>query len=174
MRAISGILETPDNFMINSSKEACKWLETTSCKTGLEGYVQQAEWERILERYPLPSILHDSDLEQKQPSSQELDANYRANEKYPIVQPTLEKASTTPITSLLSSVYEVNGSSTHSVSVAETVEELRYSLPKRFIESDFVEHALKLGLSEHEAGDLFNHLQGNKIFRDGEGFWQWL
>jgi len=42
------------------------------------------------------------------------------------------------------------------------------------MESDFVEHAVKLGLTEIEAGDLFNHLQGSKIFRNGEGFWQWL
>ena len=55
-----------------------------------------------------------------------------------------------------------------------SMEWIRYLLPKRFMESDFVEHAVKLGLSEIVAGDLFNHLQGGKIFRDGEGFWQWL
>ena len=174
MSAISCELKTHDNLMVNASKEAREWLKRTLCKMGLEGYIQKVDWDVILERYPLPPVLHNNDLEYNQPSSTEIDPNHCANEKCTIIQPTLEKASTTPATSLLNSVYEVNDSSTRSLSISETVEQLYHLLPKRFIESDFVEHAVKLGLTETNAGDLFNHLQGSKIFRDGEGLWQWL
>jgi len=54
-------------------------------------------------------------------------------------------------------------------------QQLRYLLPKRFMESDFVEHAVKLGLSEDETNKLFWKLvEEGRILRDPEGYWQWL
>lgn len=61
------------------------------------------------------------------------------------------------------------------LSVSEAVEKLRYLLPKKFIESDFVEHAVKLGLDEDEASKLFLRLvDESRMGRDPEGYWQWL
>lgn len=61
------------------------------------------------------------------------------------------------------------------LSISEAVEKLRYMLPKKFIENDFVEHAVKLGLDENEASKLFLKLvDESRMGRDPEGYWQWL
>ncbi len=162
MSAISEKIQISDDLMVKAAKETRNWLKTTTEKQWAGAYVQRVDWESILERYPLPPSFSDNNLEQPPPPHLETGLEQTKNQNLRLFQAEPQRAENQqPIDTFLS--------------IYEAVEQIRRLLPKRFIENDFVEHAVKLMLSEDEASKLFWKLvDEGRVGRDPEGYWQWL
>ncbi len=67
-------------------------------------------------------------------------------------------------------------SASRSLSVSEIINQLKNLLPEKFMRSDFVEHAIQLGMNENNADKLFWRLidEEGRILMDPEGFWRWV
>jgi len=194
LSVISGKIENPDNLLGEMQKEAQSWLNSISGNknprdmrhtpppqnTQKAPNVHEAQDNsqhssgRSVCATSLPQKIPDSIPDENQAPFDETEPNHRDNREFPIF--------TTPSPESTGKQKEkhIRGEDEGDdidvkPAVSEIIELLRHQLPRKFMESDFTEHTIKLGLTEDEARKLFWRLRDDgRILRDLEDHWQWV